>query len=247
MNNPLNFVQGNMHHLREHTRALAAALADYERALAERDGAAAAAIAELRERHDLEFVLGDLGPVFDACGEGVERTLAIVKDLRTFSRLDSGRPSRVDLAEAMESTLTLLGARLREVEVVREYADLAPVECLEGQLQQVFMNLLSNAADAVGDRGRITVRIQPAGGDAVAVEIEDDGCGIAEEERDRIFEPFYTTKEVGRGTGLGLAISFGIVARHAGRLTVRSEVGRGSCFRVEIPARFAGGSPPAPS
>jgi len=240
MNNPLNFVQGNMHHLREHTRALAAALADYERALAE----AGAPVAEVRERHDLDFVLGDLGPVFDACGEGVERTLAIVKDLRTFSRLDSGRPSRIDLIEALESTLTLLAGRLREIEVVREYAEVAPVEGLEGQIQQVFMNLLANAADAVWERGRITIRVLPAGADGVAVEIEDDGCGIPEAERDRIFEPFYTTKEVGRGTGLGLAISFGIVARHSGRLSVRSEVGRGSCFRVEIPTRFRAPEPP---
>jgi signal transduction histidine kinase len=246
MNNPLNFVQGNIHHLREHTRALSAALADYERTLGEAQGAAQQAIPRVRELHDLDFVQGDLGPLFDACGEGVERTLAIVKDLRTFSRLDSGKPSQIDLVEAVESTLTLLANRLREVELVREYGELPGVECLEGQIQQVFMNLLSNALDAVQERGRIVIRLQPAGADAVAVEIEDDGCGIPEEQRDQIFEPFFTTKEVGRGTGLGLAISFGIVARHAGRLSVRSQVGRGSCFRVELPVRFESpeGAPP---
>jgi signal transduction histidine kinase len=224
-----------MFHLREHARALAAALGDYEEAI--RTGAGTDAVTRVRESRDLDFVLGDLGSVFDACGEGIERTLAIVKDLRTFSRLDSGSPSLVDLIEALESTLTLLGDR-RHVSVSREFAEIPPVECLEGQIQQVFMNLLSNAVDAVGAGGRIVVRAGLAGEGRVAIEVEDDGCGIAPDHLDQIFEPFFTTKEVGRGTGLGLAISFGIVARHAGRLTVRSEAGRGSCFRVELPTGF---------
>jgi two-component system NtrC family sensor kinase len=236
INNPLNFVHGNMYHLREHARALAAALSDYEETL--RTGGGEAAVTRVRESRDLDFVLGDLGSVFDACGEGIERTLAIVKDLRTFSRLDSGSPSAVDLIESLESTLTLLGDRLRPVAVSREYEELPPVECLEGQIRQVFMNLLSNAADAVGDGGRIVIRAQRAAPDRVAIEIEDDGCGIAAEHLDSIFEPFFTTKEVGRGTGLGLAISFGIVARHSGRFLVRSEIGRGSCFRLELPTGF---------
>ena len=236
INNPLNFVHGNMFHLREHARALAAALADYEEAI--RAGARGDVVASVRESHDLDFVLGDLGSVFDACGEGIERTLAIVKDLRTFSRLDSGSPSRVDLIEALESTLTLLGDRRSHVEVSREFAEIPAVECLEGQIQQVFMNLLSNALDAVGEGGHIVVRVQPAGEARVAIEVEDDGCGMDPKHMDQIFEPFFTTKEVGRGTGLGLAISFGIVARHSGRLTVRSQVGRGSCFRVELPTGF---------
>jgi two-component system NtrC family sensor kinase len=247
INNPLNFVHGNMHHLREYSRAIVAALHDYEAAL--RTGAGTPAVAEVRESRDLDFVLDDLGAVFDACGEGIDRTLAIVKDLRAFSRLDSGEPSRVDLVEALESTLTLLGNRLRHVVVSREYAELPPVECLEGQIQQVFMNLLSNAVDAVGDGGRIAVRAERAADDRVAIEVEDDGCGIPREHLDQIFEPFFTTKEVGRGTGLGLAISFGIVARHSGRLMVRSEPGRGSCFRLELPTGFERadepGSPPS--
>jgi signal transduction histidine kinase len=132
---------------------------------------------------------------------------------------------------------------LRGVELVRDYEELPPVECLEGQIQQVFMNLVANAADAVGAGGRIAIRTRRLGEERIAVEVEDDGCGIPAAQLDKVFEPFFTTKEVGQGTGLGLAISYGIVARHGGRLGVRSEVGRGSCFTIELPTGFPGTEP----
>jgi signal transduction histidine kinase len=170
----------------------------------------------------------------------VDRTLAIVRDLRSFSRLDSGRPSEVDLAEALESTLSLLRGRLEGVRVVRELAPLPPIEGLEGPLKQLFMNLLANALDAMPEGGTLEVRLAALEGDRVAVEVEDHGVGIPDELREKIFDPFFTTKPVGSGTGLGLALSYGVVARHRGRIEVRSRVGEGSCFRVELPGRFAG-------
>ncbi len=237
INNPLNFIEGNLHHLRGYAEELRGAFQDVQEAVKEERPELQTRVREIREHHDLDFVLEDLGSVFEGCDEGVERATRIVRDLRSFSRTDAGELSDVDLAEALDATLNLLRGRLTGIEVVRKYADVPPVECLEGQIGQVLMNLLANAADAVGEAGRITVRIGPADGERVFVEVEDDGCGIPDEVVERIYEPFFTTKEVGKGTGLGLSISYGVVSRHGGRLEVASTPGEGSCFRVELPVR----------
>jgi signal transduction histidine kinase len=239
MNNPLAFIEGNLFFLKDYTGSLNEAIAGYERALAERPDAVAA----VRSACDLDHVQADLAGVLDGCADGVSRTTSLVKDLRTFSRLDHADILHVDLHESLESTLNLLRSKLQGIEVVRDYGALPAVECLAGQLNQVFMNLLANAADAVGEGGRVTLRTR-ALPERVAVEVEDDGPGVAPEHLDRIFDPFFTTKEPGQGTGLGLAISYGIVARHRGTLTVRSEAGRGACFRVEIPLRWSGDAAP---
>jgi signal transduction histidine kinase len=186
-------------------------------------------------------VLADLGGVLDGCAEGVERTTGLVRDLRTFSRLDQADIAAVDLHAALDSTLNLLRSRMIGIHVERCYGDLPPVECLAGQINQVFMNLLANAADAVGEGGHVTVRTERCPDERVAIDVEDDGGGISPEHLERIFDPFFTTKEPGQGTGLGLAISYGIVTRHGGTLTVRSAPGAGSSFRVELPLRWSGG------
>jgi signal transduction histidine kinase len=242
INNPLNFIEGNLFHLREHTQALATAIEAYEKLVADEAAALGPRVAELREAHDLPFVIGDLPSLLAACEDGVSRASAIVKDLRSFSRIDSGRASEVDLAAALDAAVKLLRSRLGAIEIARDYQPVPPVECLEGQISQVLVNLLANAADAIGERGRIVLRTRAAGAERVVLEVEDDGCGIAEADLGRIFEPFFTTKEVGQGTGLGLAISYGIVARHGGQIRVASEPGRGSCFAVELPLRYR---PPA--
>jgi signal transduction histidine kinase len=229
-----------MEHLREYTKTLSGLVTGYETLLRREGPAAEGAIASLRDESDLEFLLEDLESLFAACDEGVTRTLAIVRDLRSFSRLDSGRASHVDLAEALESTLSLLRARLEPIQVLRELAEVPPLEGLEGPLKQLLMNLLANAVDAMPEGGTLTVRLQTLGSDRVAIEVEDTGTGIPESLREKIFEPFFTTKPVGSGTGLGLALSYGVVARHRGRIEVSSEEGAGSCFRVELPLDFAG-------
>jgi signal transduction histidine kinase len=240
INNPLNFIQGNIKFLDDHREALAAAVADYESALAAVSSEHAEAAARLREQHDLDFVVEDLASIVEACREGVERTSAIVADLQSFSRMDGGDARPADLGELIDSTLSILGSRLTAIEVVREYGDVPPVECLAGQISQVLMNLIVNAADAIGESesGRITIRTLAPDADTVRFEVEDDGCGVPEDLQDRIFDPFFTTKQVGQGTGLGLAITFGVVSRHGGRIQLESEPGRGACFRVDLPVKF---------
>ena len=242
INNPLNFITGNLFHLREYTDLLCEVIARYEQLMTADCAEKARAV---RDELDLDYALDDLKPVFEGCDEGVRRTTAIVSDLRTFSRADSGQVTEVNLPAAIDATLNLLTSRLEGIEVVRDYGDVPDVQCLEAQIGQVFMNLLVNAADALDEGGRITVRIGPAGEERVRVEVEDDGCGIPEDVRGRIFEPFFSTKEVGKGTGLGLAISYGVIARHGGIIELDSEVGRGTCFRVTLPVESDGHGDPA--
>ena len=246
INNPLNFIEGNLFHLREHARALTSALDAYEDLVRKEAGALAPRVEELRAALDLPFVIEDLPQVLEACEEGVSRATAIVKDLRSFSRTDSGKPSEIDLSASIDAAVNLLRGRLSGIQVVRDDEPLPPIQCLEGRISQVLVNLLSNAADAIEQRGgggtiTIRTRLLPDG-ERVLLEVEDDGCGIPESELERIFEPFFTTKEVGRGTGLGLSISYGIVTGHGGTIRVRSQVGRGSTFAVELPVRY---QPPA--
>ncbi len=249
INNPLNFLQGNLQLLKESHASLAAALGDAETRASRHEPRAAAFFKDLRAEHQLDGVEEDLRSMFAACDEAVSRTTRLVRDLRSFSRLDRGEISEIDLKEQLETALTLLGSRIRGIEIVREYAELPRVECLGGQIGQVLTNLIANATDALeqqtGPR-RLTLRTLPAGDDRVALEVEDTGCGIPPEILSRIFEPFFTTKEVGRGTGLGLSVSFGVVERHAGKIEVRSVPGQGTCFRVELPRRQAAAAPPAP-
>jgi len=237
INNPLNFIEGNLHHIRGYGTALAKAvseLAALPRSSADRDK-----VEEIRNRLDLDFITEDLESVFDGCREGVDRATTIVRDLRTFSRLDRGDSSEADINELLETTVNLLRGKLAQIEVVRRYERGLPlVDCLESQLSQVLMNLVANAVDAAGDGGRIELVTERCSGERIAIEVHDNGPGIPPEHRSRIFEPFFTTKEVGKGTGLGLAISFGVVNRHSGSIQLRDLPGGGTCFRVEIPSRY---------
>ncbi|MGH0028433.1 MAG: ATP-binding protein [Myxococcota bacterium] len=167
--------------------------------------------------------------------EGTERVKKIVQDLRTFSRMDSAELQDADLHEEIDRTLALMEPRFKNsIAVERDYGDLPRVRCYPGQLNQVFLNLLTNACDAIEDRGRITIRTRPIG-DGVRLEFHDDGPGISEDVQRRIFDPFFTTKPVGVGTGLGLSLSHGIIERHGGRIHVESAPERGTAFVIELP------------
>ena len=243
INNPLNFIKGNLYLLCEYADGLRGALAAYED-LVKRDATGLMAeIEKLRKEHDIDYIIDDLDSLLASCNEGVERTTTIVRDLRAFSRTDGGVPTTVEVADRIDTTINLLRSHFTGIELERDYADAGEIECLEGQLDQVLMNLLANAADAVEDGGKVAIRAYAADDEHLAIEIEDDGCGIAQEDLDRIFEPFFTTKEVGKGTGLGLAISYGVVARHGGTIAATSEPGQGTCFRIELPRAF---QPPEP-
>ena len=217
INNPVSFISTSVAPL---TRRLQQAAA----------GAPAHTRGALREAEELAGIMA----------RGAARTAAIVKDLRSFSRLGEATRKAVDLHEGLEVTLRLLEPRWRErVAVHRDYGSLPLVECDPGQLNQVFMNLLANACDAIPGTGNIWLTTR-ADGDTVSVAIRDDGAGIPPDVLGRVFDPFFTTKDVGGGTGLGLAVSHAVVAAHGGRIAVESAPGAGSTFRVTLPIAAVG-------
>jgi signal transduction histidine kinase len=190
VNNPLSFIEGNLHFLRQYAETLASALGADEKETAGADPELRERLTAIREDLDVAYVLEDLEKTFDGCADGVQRTTALVQDLRTFSRVDDGECLPVDLNEALDSTLNVLGSRLGGITLVRDYGNLPAVECLAGQLNQVFLNLVANAADAVGDEGHVTLRTRDLGSDWVCIEVEDDGCGMPQEDLEKIFDPF---------------------------------------------------------
>jgi two-component system NtrC family sensor kinase len=192
----------------------------------------------------LDGLLADLPAAMADCTEGARRAAEIVGGLRAFARGDGGVWSRADLRLHLDRTLALLRHRIgAEVVLTRDYGEVPPIECLPGQLDQVWLNLLSNAADAVGQCGTIAIRTRleadpPAGrraGSHAVVSIHDSGGGMSPETRARVFDPFFTTKPEGQGTGLGLSVSYGIVERHEGVIIVESAPGSGSTFTVYLP------------
>ncbi len=215
LNNPIGFVHANLQLLDEFIDKLGTAYEGGQETDRIRD-----AISKLLSRSR----------------EGTERVKEIVQDLRTFSRMDQADLQEADLHEEIDRTLALMTPRLKnKIEVVRDYGDIPSVRCYPGQLNQVFLNLLMNACDALEEGGgAITVRTErsPLG---VRLEFHDDGPGIPPEVQSRIFDPFFTTKEVGKGTGLGLSLSHGIIERHGGRFLVYSEPGEGTSFVLDLP------------
>ena len=237
INNPVGFVSSNLNTLQRYTDDLLRLLAAYEASEAAPAGPAPLQLRQLKLDVDPAFLREDIGLLLAESLDGVRRVTNIVQDLKDFSHVDAAERLWADLEAGLDSTLRLVDNELKyKAEVVREYAGIPQVECLASQLNQVFMNLLVNAAHAIKERGRITIRTRRSG-DTVHVEFEDNGAGIAPAHLDRIFEPFFTTKPVGQGTGLGLSLSYGIVQKHGGRIDVRSEVGKGTVFTVVLPHR----------
>ena len=243
INNPIGYVFSNFGTLEAYLERLFEMLEAYEQAeLALADSAIADRLAALRERVELDYLKQDIPMLMGESKEGLSRVRKIVQDLKDFSRVDTHQEwVWASLHQGIDSTLNIVANEIKyRADVKREYGALPDIECLPSELNQVFLNLLVNAAHAIGpQRGLIVVRSGDAG-DKVWVEVEDDGCGIAPEHLARIFDPFFTTKPVGRGTGLGLSLAYGIVQKHHGRIDVRSEPGRGSCFRVTLPVRRPG-------
>ena len=218
LNNPLTFIVGNIAPVREQLAAI------HARAAARGD-------------RETLALCDDMAQILGVIASGAERTTTIVKDLRTFSRLDEGHTALVNLADGLRVTLNLLRPRWKDrITIHVQLDDLPSVECDAAQLNQVFMNVLSNACDAISGPGNIWIRGWTSD-DEVAVAVRDDGPGIVGGDLPRIFDPFFTTKAIGKGTGLGLAISHGIVAKHGGRITVSTEPGAGTEFTVWLPLR----------
>jgi len=236
INNPVGFVNSNLGTLRQYVGNMIT-LIDAYHALADdcpNDHPALPGIRQLNEQMDFDFVREDALALLDESKDGLERVKRIVSDLRDFSRVGESDWQIADLHKCLDSTLNVVFNELKyKATIVKEYGTLPEIRCMPFQLNQVFMNLLVNAAHAITDHGTIILR---TGCDAetVWVEIEDSGVGIPAENLKRIFEPFFTTKPVGQGTGLGLSVSYGIVQKHKGCIEVRSEPGKGSVFRVTL-------------
>ncbi|MDD2762142.1 MAG: ATP-binding protein [Methylomonas sp.] len=238
INNPIGFIKSNLNSLKGYTEDFLALIAAYEQAEANIVCSETLyALHRLKEKIELDYLRKDALELLCESSEGIERVKKIVQDLKDFSypEKNADRWQWADLHVGLESTLNIVYNEVKyKAEVVKEYGELPPINCLQSQLNQVFVNLLVNAAQAIADHGVITIRTG-AENDKVWIEIQDSGCGIAEDKLSKVFDPFYTTKPVGKGTGLGLAISYGIVKKHKGEITVSSKIGQGTTFRVLLP------------
>ena len=235
INNPVGFVNANLGTLQRYVADLLTALAAYERTEAELIAESRATLAALKREIDIDYLRTDIPALLSESVEGLQRVKRIVQGLKDFSHVDKAEKQWANLESNLDTTINIVWNELKyKAELKREFGAIPELECIPSQLNQVFMNLLMNAAQSIEGHGHITVR---TGHDdtSVWVEVEDTGQGIRPEHRDRIFDPFFTTKPVGTGTGLGLSISYGIVRKQGGRIEVRSEVGQGSTFRVVLP------------
>ena len=234
LNNPAGFIYGNMDLIRGYLGRLELMLSIYERV--NLPAAEAAELVLTKKEIGYDSLLPDLRSMIADCVEGAERIRDVVKNLRLFSRLDDGEFKRIDLHENIDSTIRLLSGYYGSgrIRLVREYGKLPLVNCYAGQLNQVWTNLLVNAAQAIKKTGEVKISSRVEGQSAV-ITISDTGGGIDPADLRRIFDPFFTTKPVGEGTGLGLSISYGIIRKHGGAIEAESVPGAGTTFRVTIP------------
>ncbi|AFY99541.1 PAS domain S-box protein [Calothrix sp. PCC 6303] len=246
INNPINFIYGNLSHASQYTEDLINLVKLYQQEYPQPEKI----ILKEIEAIELGFLIEDLPRIISSMKVGSERIREIVKSLRTFSRLDEAEMKTVDIHEGIESSLMILQHRLKAkpdypgIEIIQNYANLPQVACYSGQLNQVFMNLLINAIDALEDgirKGKVSnpainITTQILENNRIAISIRDNAIGIEPEIQKRLFDPFFTTKPVGVGTGLGLSISYQIVVdRHGGELHCNSELGKGTEFLINIP------------
>ncbi len=246
INNPINFIYGNISHADGYIQDLLRVLQRYQQYYPH---PVAQVQAEL-EASDIDFLLQDLPKILDSMKLGTDRIRQIVSSLRIFSRTDEAEIKSVNIHEGIDSTLMILGHRLKafssrpNIEVVKEYGNLPLVECYPGQLNQVFMNILSNAIDALDEaidmqkisNPAIAIITKVVDGKTIEIRITDNAMGIPEDIKQKIFDPFYTTKPVGKGTGMGLSISYQIITeKHGGTLSCKSKPGQGTEFAIAIP------------
>lgn len=239
INNPINFVHGNLVHLNNYSNALVEIIEAYEALEGELNEEKKSEIAHLKEQMELSFIKEDLPMLLKSCHEGTDRTKNIIMNLKNFSRLDEMVVNEVDLKKEIDTTLNILSNKTKNrIEIIKEYeTDIPPVEGYGGQLNQVFMNVLDNACYAIKGEGKIYIRIKKSQNDVI-IEFEDTGVGMAKEQQERIFEPFYTTKPVGEGTGLGMSISYKVIQNHNGEISVNSEEAKGTTFTLRLPIKM---------
>lgn len=245
INNPVNFISSNISPLKNYISAMKRLIMEYEQRLNIYDDTQQG-LEQLKSDLDFDFLIDDLDDLIQDVETGAIRIKRIVQDLRNFSRLDEAEMKTVDIHDSLNTTLNLLGHIYENrITVHKQYGYIPPVECYAGQLNQVFMNLLANAGQAIVRSGNVWITTwledQGAGVGRVAIAIRDDGAGVPEELLPKIFDPFFTTKDVGEGTGLGLSISYGIIEKHQGEITVESTPGEGTEFTLKIPLKLSVG------
>jgi len=235
INNPVGFVNSNLGTLQRYANNMLQLLAAYEEVEASLGDDERQSIEKLKKEIDATYLREDIGDLLSESLDGLQRVKRIVQDLKDFSHVDKAELEWANLEKGLDSTLNVVWNEIKyKAKVVKEYGNTQPIECFPSQLNQVFMNLLINAAHSIEDTGQITIRTGEDD-EQTWVEVEDTGKGIAPEHLGRIFEPFFTTKPVGKGTGLGLSLSYGIVKKHGGHIDVASTLGKGSRFRIVLP------------
>ncbi|RMF60460.1 MAG: hypothetical protein D6743_14895 [Calditrichaeota bacterium] len=242
INNPICYVDMNLGTMEEYIQPIETALRAAQELIEalpedapEELRQKAQTFREVYESEDIDFILEDMRNIISESREGSERVKEIVQTLRDFSHVDTSERKYADIHEGLDSTLKIAWNEIKyKAEVVKEYGDIPEVFCYPRQLNQVFLNIIVNAAHAMQDKGTIRIKTWEEDG-YVNIAISDTGCGIPKENLSKIFEPFFTTKPVGKGTGLGLAMSYNIVKKHNGEILVESEVGKGTTFTIKLP------------
>lgn len=239
INNPIGFVTSNISSLRGYTVHLFEMLGHYQEAATHLPLAEQKSLKDWRETLEIDYLKTDIPDLLKETKEGLDRVRKIVADLKNFSRPDSTHEWQdADIHAGIESTLNVIHNEVKyKADVIKDFGPMPLIQCLPSEINQVIMNLVVNAAHAMGDqRGHITIRTRALGNEAL-IEVEDDGSGMPEATLAKIFDPFFTTKPVGQGTGLGLSLSYGIIKKHGGHIDVDSQEGRGTRFSIHIPIR----------
>lgn len=239
INNPVGYVHSNLNALREYISDISCALQAFDEieAMSGAGSPISCYINQLRQKTDIDYIRNDLPNIVAESMDGVDRVKKIIRALKDFSHIDDENFTPYDLHAGIDSTIRVADNEIKyRAQVIREYGELPVVECLPSQINQVMLNLVLNAAHSIKADGRIVIRTGCTEHTAW-FEIEDNGMGIPPENISRLFEPFFTTKPIGQGTGLGLSLSYSIVRKHRGDITVQSEAGEGSLFRVSLPIR----------
>ena len=241
INNPVSFIHGNLVHIDRYVKDLLELLALYQKQSPQNTPE----IEEFIEEIDLEFVRSDLPDILKSMWIGSDRIKEIVLSLRNFSRLDEAEMKDANLHAGIDNTLIILGTRLKQgVETIKNYGDLPQIFCYPAQLNQVFMNLIANALDAMfeakTENKQLTITTEKIPGDRICVKIRDNGPGIPDNLKEKLFDPFFTTKPIGKGTGLGLTICYQIIEKHKGTIEVKSQPGEGTEFAIALPIHSMG-------
>lgn len=242
INNPINFIYGNIMILQNYSDDLLRLIDLYGENDVNLPEDMKSKIKQLREEIDIDFLRGDIKDLIGSCVEGTQRTKNIILDLKNFSRMEAMVLTQFDIPKEIDTTLNILNNKLKNrITIVKNYnEDVPKIEAYGGQLNQVFMNIIDNAQDAMGETGTLTINLKKADSNVI-IEFIDTGSGIAPENIQKVFEPFFTTKVVGKGTGLGMSISYRVIKDHNGDIKVSSEVGKGTKFTITLPINHVEG------